>query len=218
MTALIIAYAEVNSSFWDNPPPRKPQECFQEGEDWATLRAVHSWQDPNGKELMKGRIAVRLRPLEGGELFVDFVLRFEPAGEPVTLGKTQFGFLAVRVARSMTVDDGGGVITNSEGPTDWVWPAEPRRARWMDYSGPVSPSEWNGIAFFDHPSNPRYPTYWSVNSDGWMGTAFCHNDPFRLEVGESLVLRHRLYVHRGRCDPRAIERQHEQFAHSDMKD
>ena len=40
-------------------------------------------------------------------------------------------------------------------------------APWCDYSGPAG-GAWVGVAFLDHVSNPRYPTYWHVRNYGLM--------------------------------------------------
>src|SRR5438874_232420 len=68
-------------------------------------------------------------------------------------GKTNFGFLAVRVAKNLSEHFGGGVLTNSEGAK-----SEPaifgKQAKWMDYSGPVPNGHTEGITYFDHPTNP----------------------------------------------------------------
>ena len=53
-----------------------------------------------------------------------------------------------------------------------------------------------GVCFLDHPANPRRPTYWHVRDDGWMGAAFCYEQPWDLGA-EPLRLQYRLYLHRG---------------------
>jgi hypothetical protein len=114
----------------------------------------------------------------------------------VELGKTNFGFLAVRVAKSLSVFFGGGQLTDSEGRD-----GEPaifgQRAQWMDYSGPVAEGVTEGITFFDHPKNPRSPTHWHVRSDGWMGAAFCLSEGHTIAPDAPLTLRYLLHAHRG---------------------
>jgi len=62
-----------------------------------------------------------------------------------------------------------------------------------------------GIAFFDHPENPRYPTSWHVRSDGWMGAAFCLNEGLEITASAPLTLRYLLEAHAGGCDPARAE-------------
>jgi hypothetical protein len=54
------------------------------------------------------------------------------------LGKTPFGFIGVRMAKTIGVHDGGGTILNSEGALDEkevFW----KHAKWAVYSGPNTP-------------------------------------------------------------------------------
>jgi hypothetical protein len=175
------------------------------------MRVRNRWLDGNGKRLVTEERTTRLRPLAGGELFVDIELKFIATDGPTTFGKTPFGFLGVRVAKTMGVHDGGGVIRNSEGGVgegEILW----KRARWVDYSGPITPDTENGITLMDHPSNPRHPTYYHVRGDGWMGASFCYAEPCALAAKESLALRYRLYVHRGKPPVDYLKRRWKQFA------
>jgi hypothetical protein len=117
------------------------------------------------------------------------------------------------MAKTIGVNDGGGVIRNSEGGVnekEVLW----NRARWVDYSGPVSSAAIDGITLMDHPANPNHPTYYHVRNDGWMGTSLSHDAPRTIRPGEVLKLRYGLYVHAGRPAPEAIERRWEAFAKS----
>jgi len=51
-----------------------------------------------------------------------------------------------------------------------------------------------GVTWFDHPLNPRYPVSWHVRDDGWMSSAFCLRDEYKLEKAKSLALRYRLHI------------------------
>jgi hypothetical protein len=183
---------------------------YEDG-DVARLIAKNHWLDRTGTPMMEDLREIALRPLPGGELLIDFLLTFSPIGGPVTLGKTSFGFLAVRVAKTMSVKFGGGLLRNSEGGVNErgvFW----KPARWMDFSGPVTPDVWNGISFFDHPSNPRHPVCWHVRDEGWMGAAFNCMDPWDIKQEGKLVLKYRLYAHDGRREAQQIEAQWRAFA------
>ena len=151
------------------------------------------------REVMEQTLIAIARPLEGGEHTLELQSAFRAVKEPVQLGKTNFGFLAVRVAKSLSVFFGGGKLTDSEGRV-----GEPdifgKQAMWMDYSGPVAEGVTEGITFFDHPSNPHSPTHWHVRSDGWMGAAFCLADGMTIAPEAPLKLRYLLHAHRGEVD------------------
>ncbi|NLX54541.1 MAG: hypothetical protein GXY58_05465 [Planctomycetaceae bacterium] len=118
--------------------------------------------------------------------------------------------------RSLARDPAAGVTTangqvvNSEG----VRGAEVfgKRARWIDYWGKID-GRTVGIAMFDHPANPRHPTWWMAR-----GYGYCAADPFgggaiggeapgtgdmTIRAGESATFRYRLMFHEG--DPEMAE-------------
>ena len=138
--------------------------------------------------------------------------------ESVELGKTNFGFLAVRVAKTVSVHFGGGKLTSSEG-LEGEASIFGKQARWMDYSGPVAVGRGagrktavEGITFFDHPYNPRYPTHWHVREDGWMGASFSMNDGLTITADAPLTLRYLLHAHSGGYEHGKAETIHESFA------
>jgi hypothetical protein len=127
---------------------------------------------------------------------IDVELELAPTGrQGVPLGQTDFGFLAVRIAQSMTVFDGGGEILNSHGDRN-EREAHEKQADWIDQSGPVSQDRWGGIAIFDHPDNPRHPTYWHCRNDGWAGAAINLKEGYKVEIDDPLRLKYRLCLHR----------------------
>ena len=118
------------------------------------------------------------------------------------------------MARSIGVNDGGGLIRNSEGNVneqgdDGVFR---KPARWVDYSGPITNDANEGITLFDHPSNPSYPTPFHVRGDGWMGASLTFAGPITIEPDQPLRLRYGVSVHRGVPEVRWIEDRWEPFA------
>ena len=96
----------------------------------------------------------------------------------------------------------GGVIVNSEGQRgEAATFGQP--ARWVDYHASVPKAygafEWEGLACFDHPSNPDHPNKWFTREYGPLspreGNHFVGQG--KLAKGETLRLRHRIYVHEG---------------------
>lgn len=196
--------------FWaNNLPPRIRQRewlAYVDGDSEAVMAVKLGWYDGHDpKELLEQELIIAVQP--GGppgseaarETLVELQSTFRPTGDMLEFGKTNFGFLAVRVAKSLSAHFGGGIISDSEGRI-----GEPaifgNQARWMDYSGPVPGGADEGITYFDHPSNPNAPTHWHVREDGWMGASACYSGPIMATVTQPLVLRYLLQAHHGKVD------------------
>lgn len=207
-------------SFWNEQSPARIRHkewlVYEDGDEEAVLAVRLGWYDGHDpKELIEQELIVAVRPLPttqsdaAPELAVDLQSTFLPRAASLEFGKSNFGFLAVRVAKGISAFFGGGHLTNSEGAT-----GEPaiheRRAAWMDYSGPSGIANGDevieGITYFDHPANPGHPTHWHVRDDGWMGAAVCFAGPVTTTTKAPLGLRYRLHAHAGPVDPaRAAE-------------
>ncbi len=207
-----FAHAKVlGIDFWsDNTEARIRQKhwlCYEDGNDEAAMAVSIGWYDGHDPaELIEQELIAIVQPGEDGETFLEVQATFRPRAEMLELGQTNFGFFAVRVAKSISAHFGGGQITSSEGGR-----GEPeifgKPARWMDYSGPVPAASKNrsnppqsvteGITYFDHPSNPTHPSRWHVREDGWMGASICREKPILLQRQSPLVVRYLLHAHAG---------------------
>jgi hypothetical protein len=207
-------------SFWAERPnaPSQPQirqeswVHYQDGADEAGFVVRIAWFDAHKARLLQQEMIAVYRPLDGGEGWLELQTTFTPALDGLTLAKTNFGFLGLRVATSLSAHYGGGRLTNSEGGRgEKEIFAKP--ARWVDYSGPVlGPVGAEGVTWFDHPSNPRHPTPWHVRDDGWMSAAFNLNEPYELRKDRPVRLRYGFYVHAGDGDPKRAEERAAEFA------
>lgn len=212
-----FAHAKVlGIDFWgDNTKARIRQKQwlhYQDGDSEAALAVLLGWYDGHDpKELLQQELVAAVRPGIDGETFLELQATFRPVAESLEFGQTNFGFLAVRLAKRISAHFGGGHITNSEGAV-----GEPaifgKSARWMDYSGPVLKGGEEGITYFDHPSNPGYPVPWHVREDGWMGASPCLNGPLLTTRKHPLALRYLLHAHRGSADRDRSERVGKEFA------
>ena len=209
-----FAHAKVNGiDFWsENTKARIVQKlwhAYEDGEREGIMASSLGWFDEKGDERMEQDLVVASRPGKDGEHELEIQITLRPAAgrEKVELEKSNFGLLAVRVAKSISQHFGGGQLTSSEGLVgeEAIFG---RKAAWMDYSGPIVTGirenrliVTEGITFFDHPENPRYPTAWHVRSDGWMGASFCLEEGYTITKEAPLVLRYLLLAHSGDCDP-----------------
>ena len=176
-----------------------------------TIEAAFEWRSPRGKLLL---IEERVMTFHAGSpnRIVDFDCTLTPARKAVRFGDTKEGTFAIRIATELEEDHleatgipRTGCIRSADGKTGEieVWG---KRAPWVDYSGSIKGTKL-GIAIFDHPKNPRHPTYWHVRGYGLFaanifGEHDFHEDPTRdagltLKPGEKLRFRYRVVVHLG---------------------
>ena len=128
----------------------------------------------------------------------------------MTLAQTAFGIAAVRMAKSIGVNDGGGMIRNSEGGVNELgvfW----KPARWVDYSGAVASNVIEGITFLDHPTNPNHPSVFHVRNDGWMGASLTFSNALTIETNKPMGLRYGFYMHRGLPGASALDARWKDF-------
>jgi hypothetical protein len=186
---------------------------YEDTDDEALIEVQNAWVDEagRGKTLLDEQRAMRFRPQSRGQWLLVLDVTLSAPKQPVTLGKTNFGIIGVRMAKTIGVHDGGGTIRNSEGAVNEPQVHE-RPARWVDYSGPITKEAREGITLFDHPSNPTHPTVFHVRDDGWMGAALTFARPRTIEPGQPLALRYGLWMHAGVPAASAINEQFAEFA------
>lgn len=186
---------------------------YQDGADEAGIVVRLGWFDVHNVRLVQQEMIAVYRPLAAGEGWLELQTSFTPVLERLTLARTNFGFMGLRVAASMSARYGGGRLTNSEGATGEK-PIFGRAARWVDYSGPITNTATEGITWFDHASNPGYPTSWHVRDDGWMSAAFCLREAHVLRQAAPLRLRYGFHIHAGAVNNQTADKMRQAFADS----
>ena len=157
---------------------------------------------------------------------MDFNVTVRATDGDLVFGDTKEGTMAIRVAESMRVRPNEynkgkphGHMLNSEGVQDAAcWG---KRASWVDYYGPVK-GQIMGIAIFDHPANPRHPTWWHARDYGLFaanpfGVHHFEGKPagtgdFHLKNGQSVTWRYRFVFHRGNTKQARIAELYQQYA------
>jgi hypothetical protein len=168
------------------------------------------WVAPDGSVPVRSVQAFTVHEGPDALRVIDFTVTLEAQDKDVTFGDTKEGTMAMRIAESMRLKGpknapGAGHIVNSEGDADdKVWG---KHARWVDMSGPVD-GKVLGIAMFDHPSNPRFPTRWHARDYGlFAANPFCEHEmdkaaksgegDFKLGAGKSAAFKYRIILHEG---------------------
>ncbi len=179
------------------------------GAESGVIRSANKWIAPDGSVAMTDERTFRVYGRPGNERLFDFEITLKAGETEIVLGDTKEGSMAVRVNESMRLTQpkkqpGKGRIVQSTGVEgDKTWG---KRAAWCDYSGPVD-GMTVGIAIFDHPSNPKHPTWWHVRDYGlFAANPFGVHDFEKQQLdagnltiarGRSVTFKYRFYLHEG---------------------
>ncbi|MBL8292291.1 MAG: PmoA family protein [Bryobacterales bacterium] len=208
---LMVAWSEVNGiDFWGEVNPARHGQIvhqrFERLRDGrvAELVSLNHWV-AEGKRLLVERRTVRVGLPEGGT-WLEWITELTAADEPVKLaaGQHVYNGLGIRVVPEM---DGGRVL-NSNG-TATIEKANGEPAKWCAYTGAGL-----GVAFFDHPANPRHPNAFFVMNKafGYMSAAPTFREPFQLARGESIRFRWGVLAFGGEPKAEALDRRFQSWS------
>ncbi|OGV67458.1 MAG: hypothetical protein A2283_01560 [Lentisphaerae bacterium RIFOXYA12_FULL_48_11] len=216
-----ISHMDVNGlSFWEDRSKgriiHQRVEKFEDADDHASITTLNHWiNETNNTVLLVERRTTTAQSLPNGEELLVIDLQIEAKDKTITLGKTPFGLIGVRMAKTICVNDGGGTIRNSEG-AEGEKDIFRKPAKWVDYSGPITANATEGITLFDHPSNTNHPSAFHVRSDGWMCASLTCGGSLIIEPVKPLMLRYGLYIHTGKAPPEQIQKQWDMFTRTPL--
>src|SRR4051812_39303736 len=99
-------------NFWeDRPGPRiahKRMIQLSDSDTEASMETENWWLNAEGKPVIRELRRTSIQPLEGREWLLVLEIEFRTDDKPVTFGQTAFGLVAVRMAKTIGVHDGGG--------------------------------------------------------------------------------------------------------------
>ncbi len=214
-----FSYDEVNNvKFWENDPSYKKGNIGRIAVrelNWTDgkLVAKMDWMDSKGKVVL---VEDREMVFSGDAKLRNIDFRITLSGpEEVTFGDTKEGAFAIRLAENFT-ERKGMKMTDADGRTGMkqIWG---KRSNWVDYKTDMD-GESIGVAMFDHPENPRHPTYWHARDYGLFALnpfgrkAFDSTQEeshWKLAPGQKIVFRWRVSIHPGDADVAAL---YQQFA------
>ncbi len=189
----------------------------------GVIREQNKWVTTEGTVVCTDERALRFYKLSNPtERMMDFEITLFASNGELTFGDTKEGTMAVRLAETMRLKGklGQGHIVNSAGVRDGqTWG---KRADWCDYYGPVG-GKTVGIAIFDHPQNPRHPTWWHVRDYGlFAANPFGQHDFESLSnktagnlvvpAGKSVTFRYRFYLHEGDDQQAKVAERYREYA------
>jgi len=163
------------------------------------LEAENVWKWGDKTPIVREEVVIRAQPTAAAGRLIDVQVRLTGLEDGVAIGGRPhggYGGFAYRAAPTKEQK----IVRHVDPPG-----AKPRRS-WLDYSG-IFPGgkEVVGVAIFEHPTNPRYPSelleYPTINC---VMPAFPGEREVPIPKGETLTLKHRLWIHPGRADEKTL--------------
>lgn len=172
-------------------------EILRQGGDSVIITDECIWSRPNAVSPIKDTRRYTITSPSESINQIDVEIRMEALMD-VTIKKTNHSLFSARMAADLAVTNGGTMI-NAEGAKsekDTFGKGSP----WIDFYGKRG-NAIEGLAIFQHPSNPWYPSPWFTRDYGFMSPTPMYwpandIDTF-MKKGTVLTLRYRVLVHSG---------------------
>lgn len=246
--SLWFTHGNVNGvDFWAESNLTRSGQIFNESVEHSVkggvgeIKSRNKWVAPDGTVHLTDETTVRIRGTADARILDYEVMLKAPKDKPVVFGDTKEGSMAIRLPLWMTpphsysdtskddkgatkkrkvAHEGKGVIVNAEGiKNDETWG---KRSTWVDYHAPKDGKIY-GVAMFDHPKNPRHPTWWHVRSYAlFAANPFGKHDFEKLSdpkagdltipAGGSTTFRWRFYFHTGDEKTAKIAERYKEYA------
>lgn len=224
--SLWFTHGDVNGiDFWalgqGKIVTRKVEKPTSE-EGRASIVLSDEWVGPGEKTICTDTQKLTFFPpveTEAGEAIpFDYEITIHASEGDVVFGDTKEGTMAIRTHPKLEIAKGATAV-NSEGVQGRdIWG---KRAKWVDYSAEID-GKTVGIAIFDHPSNPRHPTWWHARDYGLIAAnPFGIHDferkpkkegDFKVPKGESVKFTYRFVFHSGDAKTARIASLYEEWA------
>jgi hypothetical protein len=196
----------------------------RDGPEMGVIRSANRWVARDGELMLTDERVFRVYARPDTERLFDFEVTLRAGEKDVVLGDTKEGSMSIRVNEAMRLtrpknQRGSGHIVQSTGVRDAAtWG---KRATWCDYYGPVN-GKIVGVAIFDHPSNPKHPTWWHVRDYGLFAA-----NPFGVHEFEkqapgagdltipklqSVTFKYRFYLHEGDETKAKVAERYQEYA------
>ncbi len=218
---------QESSDFWHHQKVEVVEVVdFEENEKLDSLVCRHSWQRADGSEVCRDLAKIRF----GGDAdsrWIDYTITiYAPDDQALIMGDTKEGTFAIRVPEQLAMEThskelrvlSNGQIETSEGHRGRK--AWGKRAKWCAFYGALD-EQPTVITIFDHPQNPRHPTWWMARHYGLFtanafGQSYFEKKPrgsgdFTIAAGESATFRYQLLFLATDYDKSAIEKHYREW-------
>lgn len=171
------------------------------------------WQRPGAPAPFRDRRRITLSAPAPGLRQIDFNLELEALTD-VVIGKTNHSLLGVRLDPDLAPTQGGTMVDSAGRTGEAGTFGKP--SPWLAAFGPRGPGRSEGLALFQHPSNPGAPAPWFTRDYGFLSPTPMYwpadGVSTRLAKGARLVLSYRILVFSGDAASADLARRYADYA------
>jgi hypothetical protein len=180
----------------------------------------NKWVDSKGQVVCRDESMLAFHG-EGDDRAIDVTVKILADSGDVTFGDTKEGSMGIRSNPILRLKGSvaKGKALNSAGDTGQaLWG---KRASWVSYWAPLD-KKVVGFSIFDHPTNPRHPTWWHARDYGLVAANpfGIHNferkpkgtGDMKVKNGESVTFRYRFLFHANDAKTADIAKRYEDWA------
>lgn len=190
------------------------------------IQTANQWITADGKLIFTDTRTLGFEAA-GPARIIDWEITLHASHGDLTFGDSKEGSMAIRTHPNLQLDNdpkrgvttaNGQALTSTGVRGKAVWG---KRADWIDYWGQIE-GKTVGIAIFDHPANPRHPTWWMARGYGYIGanpfgiSAFEGKPPgtgdMKIKANQSVTFRWRFVFHPGDAQQAQLDQLYQQYA------
>jgi hypothetical protein len=172
-------------------------EIIKQGGDTVLITDECIWSRPGAISPVKDTRKIIITSPSATVSQIDVEINMEMLID-VTIKKTNHSLFSARMAADLSVKNGGTMINAEGGKSEKD--TFGKNSPWIDFNGKRGDTT-EGLAIFQHPSNPWYPSPWFTRDYGFMSPTPMYwpenGTDIIMKKGTVLNLRYRVLVHAG---------------------
>ncbi len=189
--------------------PKKVELKQTEGDE-IIIANTCEWQHPEKDSPFKDKRVITISAPAEDIRIIDFKVTVTALID-VTILNNNHSLFSARMVPELSVNEGGTLI-NAHGNTSEKGTFN-KKSPWCDYYG-TRDGKTEGLAIFDHPDNPWYPSKWFTRDYGFFSPTemnWLEGGELHIFQGEKHTLQYRVIVHEGNHEAAKIAQRFEDW-------
>ena len=217
--SLFFGLDRVNeANYWQEGNDRgqivsRGPRIVKNGPDSVVISDECEWRQPGKKPIILDKRNIIITAPSENLRIIDFSISLAALTD-IHVEKTNHSLFSARMHETLSVLN-GGVLVNADGDMNQEGTVG-KKSPWCDYYG-TRFGIVEGLAIFDSPYNPWYPSPWVTRDYGFFSPTpmnWLDENGFSLKNGDYLDLQYRVVVHTGDSKQIGIEKLFDEWVES----